>query len=111
MLRDDSRRALKKLDAAQDLLTMHRMFAHAYPLFFGELRRLAQDRIRHADLADVVQQRSKLERLHLFAVQAILASQAQTVTQRLVPSGRAFRVARFERGGQRFQRRAIRTFE
>src|SRR6185369_257851 len=41
MLRHYARRALQKLNAAQDLLSVQRMLAHAYPLFFGELRRLA----------------------------------------------------------------------
>src|SRR5690242_21081635 len=50
MLRDNARRALQKLNAAQDLLSVKWMLAHAYPLFFRELRRFAQDRIRHADL-------------------------------------------------------------
>src|SRR4026209_550655 len=43
MLGHDARRALEKLDAAQDLLAMQRMFAHEHPLFFSELRGLAQD--------------------------------------------------------------------
>jgi hypothetical protein len=51
------------------------MLAHAFPLFFGELRRLSQNGIRHADLSDVVQQRSKLEPLHLFTVESVFAAQ------------------------------------
>src|SRR5215216_603319 len=43
MLGHHARRAFKKLDASQDLLTMQWMFAHAHPLFFRKLRGLAQD--------------------------------------------------------------------
>src|SRR5690242_8764409 len=47
MLRNHARCALQELNAAQNLLPVKWMLAHANPLFLGELRRLAQDRIRH----------------------------------------------------------------
>ena len=47
-------RPLQKLNAAQNLLTVQRMFAHTDPLFLSQLRGLTQNRIRHTDLADVV---------------------------------------------------------
>ena len=79
--------------------------------FFGQLCRLAQDRIRHTNLADVVQQRAKLQRLHLFTTQSVLTSQSQTVTDNSFRMAVRFLVACFECGGQRFQRRAISVFQ
>src|SRR5215510_16246790 len=87
------------------------MLAHAYPLFFRELRRLAQDRIRHADLADVVQQRSKLQRLHLFTFQSVLTSESQTVADHAFRVSVSFRVSGFECRSQRFERGAISAFQ
>ena len=58
---------------------MQRMFAHSHPLFFSQLCGLAQNEVGHANLSDVMQKRTKLQRLHLFRMQAILAAQTQTV--------------------------------
>ena len=41
MTRDDARCALQKLDAAQDLLPVARVFAHPDPLVLRQLGRLA----------------------------------------------------------------------
>src|SRR6266550_4346166 len=73
MLSHYTRRPFQKLYAPQDLLPMHRMFSHAHPLFVSQFSRFAQDQIRHSDLPDIMQQGPKLQRIHLFSVQAILA--------------------------------------
>ena len=111
MLRHHARRTFQKLDAAQNLLTVHRMFAHQYPFFRSQLRRLAQDQIRHANLSNVMKQRSKLKRLHALAVQTILSSQTQTVADHSLRMSVRFQVSGFERGGQRFQCRSISIFQ
>src|SRR6185312_5666621 len=79
MLRDHARGSIQKFNSLQYLFAMQRVFAHAYPLFFSKFCRLPQNRIRHANLADVMQQRTKLECRHLLAVESTLAAQSQTV--------------------------------
>src|ERR1043166_1119497 len=111
MLRHYACSALQKFDAAQDLLTVQRMFAHSPPFFFRKLRRLSQERVRHSNLADVVQQRSEFQRLHLIAVQSILASESQTVTDHALRVPVSFRVARFECRSQRLECRTISAFQ
>src|SRR5205823_13432534 len=62
VLGDDARRAREKFDLAENLCAEHGMLAHALPLTLIERRGLAQDRIRNADLTDVVQERAELQR-------------------------------------------------
>src|SRR5262245_24071603 len=87
------------------------MFAHAHPLFFSELRRLAQNRIRHTDLADVMQQRTKLQRLHIFTAQTVFASESQTVSDHAFRVTMSFRVSGFECSSQRLECGAVGAFE
>ena len=103
MLGDDARRAFKKPNAAQDLLAVQRMFAHPHPFLVSQLGRLAQDCIGHANLANVVQQRSELQRLHVAARQAILTTQPQTECNYPLRMAMRFGIACFQRGRQRLQ--------
>src|SRR6266550_5737769 len=75
MLGDNARGAFQKLNSAQYLLAVHRMFTHSFPLFVSELRRFSKNCVRNSDLSDVMQKRAELERLHLGTGQSVLAAQ------------------------------------
>jgi hypothetical protein len=51
----------EELDLAQDLPAHQRMALHQRPLFRRQRLGLPQDRVRHRDLADVVQQEAELD--------------------------------------------------
>ena len=78
MLRDYPCGSFQKLNAPQNLLAMQRMLPHMLPFFFRQLRRLAEDGIRHANLSNVMKQRTKLECFHLWTSESVLPAQAQT---------------------------------
>ena len=62
----DDRQLRRQLrDRRDDLRAQHRVGVHDHPLVAGEPLRLQQDVVRHADLADVVEQAAPLERLEL----------------------------------------------
>src|ERR1041385_878061 len=111
VLGNDTRGAGEKLDAAQNLLAMQWMLAHALPFFISKFGGLAQNRVGHANLSDVMQQRSEFQRLHLHARETVFAAKSQTegdhpfrVTMRLCVSG-------FQRRSQGLQSRAISILE
>ena len=80
VLADDARSSLKKPDPVEDALTLLRVSAHHDPLRSGQPCGLTQDRVRHADLSDVVEQCSELKGAHLRFVKAALSAQQQTET-------------------------------
>jgi hypothetical protein len=68
----DDRQLRRELrDRRDDLRPEHRMGVHRDPLVAGQPVRLQQDVVRHADLADVVEQAAPLERLELLALTRI----------------------------------------
>ena len=60
----------RQLSGDEDAVPDADVLAHLLPLVVGERRRLVQDRIRHADLADVVQEAGEPEPLDALAVEA-----------------------------------------
>src|SRR6266404_1204221 len=107
MLCYDARGAFQEFYSAQDLLSVQRMFAHANPFFIGQLGRLAQDRIGNANLADVVKQRTKLERFHFRSAQSVFATKPQTESHDPLRMPVSLRVASFKRSRQCLQRRSV----
>src|SRR5205823_11173914 len=77
VLSHDARGPVEQLDAAQYLLPMQRVLAHLTPFFFRQRRGLAQDGVRHPDLADVVEERAEFERARLLAAEAEFAPEAE----------------------------------
>src|SRR5437764_13184347 len=111
VLRHNARGAGEELDAAQNLLAMQWMLAHAFPLFFSELGGLAQNCIGHANLSDVMKQRAEFKRLHLCACEAILATKSQTKRNHTFRVTMRLRVPCFQSRSQRLQSRAISVLE
>jgi hypothetical protein len=87
------------------------VLAHPLPLRLVQLRGLAQDGVRHANLPYVVEQGAELQGRHLRFRQAQLAPQAQAELDDALRVAVRLRVARFERGRQRLERRAVSVFE
>jgi hypothetical protein len=111
VLPDDARRPFQKFDALQNLLAVHGVTAHVHPFLRAELRGLVQDGVRHADLADVVQERAELQRAQILARQIQLAPQTQAETDDALRVAVRLAVARLQRGGEGFQSHAVRFFE
>src|SRR5205085_12027727 len=111
MLRDDARRAREKFDARQNLRAQRWMLAHALPLALVQRGRLAQDRVGNTDLADVVQERTKLKRAQVCVRHTNLMPKAQGETDDALGMSVRLAVARFKRGGERLQGRAVRVCE
>ena len=92
----------------QDLVAEGRMLAHHLPLFVGQRAVLAQDGVRHRDLADVVEQGAVLQHLELLGSrpQDALAEDAAVIGDaHAVPAGHA--VAPVHGPPERFEGLAI----
>ena len=78
-----SRRQLR--DRLDDLRAEHRVRVHDHPLLALEALLLVEDVVRHADLADVVEQAAPLERLEVRFAQTHLPPDvaAISLTRRL----------------------------
>ena len=73
----DDPHLLQAVDGRDDPLAEHRVHLDQRALGRAEPAGLEEDRARHADLADVVQQRAELELLERVLVEAELAAHAQ----------------------------------
>ena len=108
---DDERGAREELEGCDDLGADHRMLAHQRPLLRLQSGALAQDRLRHADLADVVEQPGLRHHLDL------VAGDAQDHAEPPAPRAHALgvaprvRILGLERVGEAEQRLADRAAE
>ncbi len=100
MLRDYAGRAFQELDTAQNLLTMHRMFAHQHPLFICQLPGFAEDCIGHANLSNVMQQRAELQGFHFRPAQSVFPAQSQTESYDTFRMSMGLGITGLERGSQ-----------
>ncbi len=101
---DERRHRVRERDAGDDVGAHLRVNANLLELFGCQRTRLGEDVLRHGELADVVQERSRPDRLDFVLAHAERASHARRV--RLYTSdvvGRAL-VLRVDRQRQRFDR-------
>ncbi len=73
LVADDPRDVAEPGQDAQDALADHRVLPHQAPLVVGQRSRLVEDLVRDRDLADVVQQRGRLDAPNLGHVQPEVA--------------------------------------
>ncbi len=99
------------LDRRQDLLAELRMPLDDLELLVGQRPRLAQDLRGHADLADVVEERTELEPLHRLAVELQLTADEQRDVGDPAGMRRGVLVVRLERVRERRHRRDERALE
>src|SRR4029077_10217721 len=75
------------LDLTQDLAAQLRMALDQRPLFGGERRGLVEDGVRHAELAQVVEQRTDAD------ITQVIASNPEASREALPDGGDSLRVA------------------
>ena len=90
--------------ALQDLVPDHRMTPHDVPLRRVELRRLEQDLVGDADLADVVQRRGELDGFRLVVVETDRVGDEARVARHADQVIAGFLVAKFARAREAQQR-------
>ena len=103
----DRHEVAQRLDRREDRPTDRGVGAHDHPLVGAQRAGLVQDRVRHADLADVVQQRTELDATQLVRRKPHLVRDRPR--ERGDPRGVAAGVwiARVDRGGERLHRREV----
>jgi len=92
--------ALEEADTLQDVVAERRVPAHLDPLLVVERPRLEEDRVAHADLADVVQRRAALDVVEVATVDAELAREPPRVSAHAPRVPLRLRVAQVERGDE-----------
>src|SRR5262245_8019532 len=65
MVADDRELAAEAADRLDDLRPEDRMGVHLHPLFLGEALLLEEDCVGHADLADIVEKATPLQRFQV----------------------------------------------
>src|SRR5207248_11727297 len=111
VLSHDARGPFEELDAAKYPLPVQRVLPHPDPLLLRQRRGLAQYRVGHPDLADVVEERAELQRARLLAAQAEFAPEPEAEADYPLRVSVRLGVARFERGCERLERGAVGVFE
>src|SRR5262245_41696516 len=108
---DNGHGAAQERDVLDQALADLRMRAHDLPFLGRERSRLQQDRVRNADLADVVQEHAVSEVAQLTLGDPVLARGGQRVAVHAARVGLGADVARVECRAERFQGRSIRRLQ
>src|SRR5205085_4033099 len=107
----DARGPFEELDAAKYPLPVQRVLPHPDPLLLRQRRGLAQYRVGHPDLADVVEERAEFERARLLAAEAEFAPEAEAEADDPLRVSGGLGVARLQGLDERLERRAVGVFE
>ena len=100
----------ERADRADDLGADRRVLAHDVPLGTAQPAGLLQDRVGHADLADVVQQRHLADRGRVLGVHPELARDLERQLEHRLGMRSGVVLARVERRQQRLPRRRLDLF-
>ena len=104
---DDRHDPGESLDRGEDPLADDRVSPHQLPLLVVERRGLVEDRLGDPDLADVVEQRSELDRLEEVVAEAEPARHLDGEVRDLLRVHARVAVLRLERARERGQRLAV----